>query len=116
MCPSHLNVQSQAQESLREAEAKAAAKLELKDRNVNASRQRPSSDDLRKLDGSVKKNSGFVKKLVRERERDVQSVYVLTIHVYCTSSDDWIETPHSAYLYLHMHLCSATSRNSRELL
>ena len=51
---------------MREAKAKAAAKLELKQRNVHASKTRPSSDELKKLDGSVKKNSGFVKKLVRK--------------------------------------------------
>ena len=49
---------------LREAEAKAAAKREMKEKNTTASKHRPSSDDLKKLDGSVKKNSGFVKKLV----------------------------------------------------
>ena len=51
---------------LREAETRAATKLELKQRNVHASKTRPSSDELKKLDGSVKKNSGFVKKLVRK--------------------------------------------------
>ena len=51
---------------LKEAETKAAARLELKQRNTNADKLRPTGDDLRKLDGSVKKNSGFVKKLVRE--------------------------------------------------
>ena len=56
-------MQSQAEELYREAESKAAAKLELKRKNQNV--DRPSRDDLKKLDGSVKKNSGFIKKLVR---------------------------------------------------
>ena len=60
------HLQCQAEELLREVEAKAAAKLELKQRNVHAGKTRPSSDELKKLDGSVKKNSGFVKKLVRK--------------------------------------------------
>ena len=57
-------MQSQAEELYRDTEAKAAAKLELKKKNQNADKERPSRDDLKKLDGSVKKNSGFVKKLV----------------------------------------------------
>ena len=60
-------MQAQAEEMLREAEAKAAAKREIKEKNTTASKHRPSSDDMRKLDGSVKKNSGFVKKLVSDR-------------------------------------------------
>lgn len=59
-------LQCQAEDMLKEAETKAAARLELKQRNTNADKLRPTGDDLRKLDGSVKKNSGFVKKLVRE--------------------------------------------------
>ena len=58
-------MQSQAEELYRDTEAKATAKLELKRKNQNTDKERPSRDDLKKLDGSVKKNSGFVKKLVR---------------------------------------------------
>ena len=61
-------MQAQAEEMLREAEAMAAAKREIKEKNTTANKHRPSSDDMRKLDGSVKKNSGFVKKLVSDRD------------------------------------------------
>ena len=61
------SMQAQAEEMLREAEAKATVKREMKEKNTTASKCRPSDDDLKKLDGSFKKNSGFVKKLVSDR-------------------------------------------------
>ena len=70
-------LQCQAEEMLKEAETKAAARLELKQRNTNADKLRPTGDDLRKLDGSVKKNSGFVKKLVRKRLSTMLYMYIV---------------------------------------
>lgn len=56
--------QNAAEELFEEAEAKARVKSETKDKNLNVSGLRLSDDDLRKLDGSVKKNTAFQRKLV----------------------------------------------------
>ena len=57
-------LQSRAQELGKEAETRAKQKWEFKQKNLHADQDRPDESFLAKLDGSVKKNSAFVKKLV----------------------------------------------------
>jgi regulator of nonsense transcripts 2 len=62
----------QAMKSLEELNTKLQLKKEFKEKNLTASANRPKEDDLRKLDGSIKKNTAFTKKLreMTESKRD----------------------------------------------
>ncbi len=62
-------MQSRAHELGEEARARAEQKREFRETNLRADGNRPDESQLKKLDGSVKKNTAFVKKLVRQPQQ-----------------------------------------------
>lgn len=50
---------------IKESEQRQNSKLELLKRNQSCVKSRPDPEDLAKLDSSLKKNTAFVKKLVK---------------------------------------------------